>query len=38
MNTPLSINGIDLPLTALKPLGEREAVNTKGHKGYLRKR
>jgi hypothetical protein len=36
MNRPLNINGIDLPVTALKPLGEREAVNTKGHKGYLR--
>ena len=36
MNTPLNINGMDIPLTALRTLEEREAVNTKKHKGYLR--
>ncbi|MBV5332059.1 ParB N-terminal domain-containing protein, partial [bacterium] len=38
MNTPLNINGIDLPLAALKTLKDRERVNLKTHRGYLRLR
>jgi len=38
MNTPLNINGIDLPLAALKPLTDRERVNLKTHRGFLRLR
>jgi hypothetical protein len=38
MSTPLNINGIDLPLTALKTLTDRERVNPKTHKGYQRLR
>lgn len=36
MSTPLNINGLDLPLDALKILEKREAVNPKTHKGYMR--
>ena len=36
MNTPLNINGLDLPLDALKTLEKREAVNPRTHKGYMR--
>lgn len=36
MNTPLKMNGVDLPLTALKILAQRGTVNPKTHKGYMR--
>jgi hypothetical protein len=36
MNTPLNINGMDIPLTALKIIEQRETVNPKTHRGYLR--
>ncbi|MDX9974614.1 MAG: ParB N-terminal domain-containing protein [FCB group bacterium] len=36
MNTPLDINGIDIPLASLKTLADRESVNPKTHKGYMR--
>lgn len=36
MNTSLQVNGLDIPLSALTPLKEREALNTKTHKGFIR--
>jgi hypothetical protein len=36
MNKDININGVDLPLTALTPLREREALNLKTHKGFMR--
>lgn len=36
MSTQLQVNGIDLPLSALTPLREREGLNTKTHKGFVR--
>ena len=36
MDAPLQINGMDIPLTALTPLRERESLNTKTHRGYRR--
>jgi len=36
MSSKLDINGVDIPITALKPLRERENINTKTHKGFVR--
>ncbi|MEI8120894.1 MAG: ParB N-terminal domain-containing protein [bacterium] len=36
MNNPLNVNGVDVPLAALTPLREREALNTSTHKGFVR--
>ena len=36
MSSPLQINGLDVPLTALIALSEREALNTKTHRGFRR--
>ena len=35
-NTPIQVNGMDIPLAALSPLKEREYLNTKTHKGFIR--
>jgi ParB family chromosome partitioning protein len=36
MNTSLQVNGIDIPLSALTPLKERESLNIKTNKGFIR--
>ena len=36
MSSNPNINGVDIPLTALEPMRERENINTKTHKGFLR--
>ena len=36
MDEPLQVNGMDIPLTALTPLRERESLNTKTNRGYRR--
>ena len=36
MSRQLQVNGVDIPLTALEPLRERENLNIKTHKGFLR--
>ncbi|MCX6996616.1 MAG: ParB N-terminal domain-containing protein [Kiritimatiellaeota bacterium] len=36
MTSPLQINGVDIPLASLTPLKERDALNIKSHKGFLR--
>ncbi|VGO19152.1 ParB/RepB/Spo0J family partition protein [Pontiella sulfatireligans] len=36
MNKPYHVEGIDVPLSALKPLRERTNINTAKHRGYLK--
>jgi ParB family chromosome partitioning protein len=36
MSEPVDVNGIDIPITKLQPLRERENMNTKTHKGFQR--
>ncbi len=36
MDAPFQVNGLDIPLTALTPLRERESLNTKTNRGYRR--
>ena len=36
MSSKPNINGVDIPITALAPLRERDNINTKTHKGFLR--
>ena len=36
MSSTPNINGVDIPITALEPLRERDNIKTKTHKGFLR--
>ena len=36
MDAPIQVNGMDIPLTSLTPLRERESLNTKTNRGYRR--
>ena len=36
MNKEYRVNGVDIPIKSLEPLRERENINTKTHKGFLR--
>ena len=36
MSNEYHVNGVDIPLAALEPLRERDNINTKTHKGFLR--
>jgi len=36
MSKPFQVDGIDVPLTSLKPLRERPNLNTEKHRGYRR--
>lgn len=36
MSNPMQVNGMDIPIAALKPLRERAISKIKTHKGFIR--